>query len=164
MGKAERLVKAFIMGLITAMGLVCVLFILQLESETIKVIDVVRGGAPISGTHSYSVQSPGMEKIIVQSSTNLLIGQVLVEVRDSNNREQYFYSLGKRDYRQFTLESLPGESISDGSWQLHVTEQGVVGRYRIVVARRRSLADLVRCDEEGNMKLLGRFWDASLLH
>jgi hypothetical protein len=136
MVRAKRPVETLTISLITAIGLLFVLVALQSEPETIKIIDTCRGEAPVSSTYTYSFQSQGAEKITVQLSTNLLMGQVLVKVLGSNNQVYHSYRLGKRDHQQLILES-------PSSWQLHITERDVIGRYKIVVARQRSVADFL---------------------
>jgi hypothetical protein len=142
MGRVKRLSGVLSVSLVAALGLLLGLLVLLAEPEPIKVIEMTRGPVPTSVTHTHSFEMQATTKTTAQISTDLLVGQVGVEVLDDGDRVQHSCQLDGRDYRLVTLE-LSGGSVPNSSWRLRIIERGAVGRYKIVVAHHRSIADVL---------------------
>jgi hypothetical protein len=128
--------KKALVGLVFAMGLACALLVLLPESGQAQVIETIRGPEPNSTTETFLFQfERDSPEITLWLSTNLLVGEIAVEILDSNGKVLWLpYELDKREYQCLTIR--PERGFGAGrSYQLRVTERRVVGRYKIVVAR-----------------------------
>ena len=147
--------KDVLIGLAVTVGLACGLFVLLPEPSPTKTIEASRGPVPGSNTETFLFQlERDSPEITLRLSTNLLVGELAVEILDGNGEALGVpYKLDKREYQCLTLR--PERGFGAGRlYQLRVTERHVVGRYRIVVARQEAGTICHRCLQIGALLAL----------
>ena len=147
--------KEALVGLAFAVGLVCALFVLLLEPGQAQVIETIRGPEPNSTTETFLFQfEHDSPEITLWLSTNLLVGELAVEILDDNGEMLWLpYELDKREYLRLTLRPVRGFQTSR-LYQLRITEQHVVGRYKVVVAQQEASTICQRCLQIGALSVL----------
>jgi len=128
--------KEALVGLAFAVGLACALFVLLPEPGQAQVIETIRGPEPNSTTETFLFQfERDSPEITLWLSTNLLVGEIAVEILDSNGKVLWLpYELDKREYQCLTIRH-ERRFVAGRLYQLRVTERHIVGRYKIVVAQ-----------------------------
>jgi len=138
--------KEALVGLVFAVGLACEIFVLLPEPGLAKTIETIRGPEPNSNTETFLFQfEHDSPEITLWLSTNLLVGELAVEILDGNGEALWLpHELDKREYQCLTLR--PERGFGAGKlYQLRITERHVVGRYRIVVTRQEAGTICQRC-------------------